>query len=108
MNLYDLRDEDGRVFAFEVSNLFLSRRGVCRVVRRIPHARLLKQPPVFSCWSGDEEFCEFEIDGVNFVAWEPFGDNSRYWLGPKPPLWVPQFSPVREAFAQAHRFSLLI
>jgi len=33
---YGLKDEDGRVRAFEVSNFILGRHGVCRVVRTIP------------------------------------------------------------------------
>ena len=40
MKVYDLKDKDGRVFAFEVHNLLLSRRGVCNVVRTIPGARI--------------------------------------------------------------------
>jgi len=27
----------------------------------------------------------FEYQQVPFVVWEPFGDNSRYWIGPVDP-----------------------
>lgn len=32
--------------------------------------------------SGNEIHTEFTFDGANFVVWEPFGDNSRFWIGP--------------------------
>jgi hypothetical protein len=92
MRIFDLKDPDGRVFAFEVSSLMLGRRGVPRVVRTVPGA-------VVKAFHGmREEFCEFELDGVLFVAWEPWNDSSRFWIGTRPPRWVPQLEPVRQAF----------
>ena len=38
---------------------------------------------------------------MRFVVWEPFGDNDRYWIGPRPLRWVPEIEEVREAFARA-------
>ncbi|GGA00902.1 hypothetical protein GCM10011408_22410 [Dyella caseinilytica] len=38
--------------------------------------------------------------------WEPFGDNSRYWIGPEPVHWCPQIDVVRHAFAK-RRFDVL-
>ncbi len=32
--------------------------------------------------SGNEIHTEFTFDGAKFVVWEPFGDNSRFWIGP--------------------------
>ena len=100
MRIYDIRDSDGRVVAFEVPNFFLGRRGACRVVRAIAAARILRTPRRFRLFD-DEEFCEFELEGEQFVLYEPYGDNTRYWIGPKQPRWVPQLSIVREAFERA-------
>jgi len=97
---YDLKDGEGRVFAFEVSNVLVGRRGVCRIVRTIAGVRLIKEPRPWRLVA-DDEFCEFEVDGVRFVAYEPFGDSSRYWIGPKAPGWVAGLELVREAFARA-------
>jgi hypothetical protein len=86
MKVYDLKDAEGRVFAFEVDNIVLGRRGLCRVIRKIPGATLLRQPVRFLSWFRESEFCEFEMNGVRFSADEgPWGDDSRYWVGPKPP-----------------------
>ncbi len=98
MKTYDLLDEGGRLFAFEVSVLETDRRGICRVVQSIPGANLIRKPKLFS-WFREEEFCEFEVDGEKFVAWEPYGDNSRYWIGPDPARWLPQTQRVRDSFA---------
>ena len=100
MTTYDLQDAEGRTFAFEVSNSFLRRRAIVRIVRTIPGARLTKEPRRWRL-SNDEDFCEFELDGAMFVASEPYGDNSRYWIGPRPPRWVAGVERVQEAFARA-------
>ena len=101
MRIYDLTDEQGRVYAFEVGNGLLGRRGVCRVAESIPGASIIQRPRLFS---GEDEFCEFEVDGRRFKAWEPFGDNSRYWIGPEPPTWCPQVEHVRMAFVRHKPF----
>ncbi len=98
MKIFDLHDKEGRCFAFEVNNLGLSRHGLCRVVKGIPSAVLLSTPRFLS-WFREEIFCTFSLEGATFSAWEPFGDNSRYWIGPEPALYVPQIAAVRAAFA---------
>src|SRR5260370_22735474 len=104
MKIPDLKDTEGRVFAFEVPNTLLTRREACKHVRSIPGARLLSGQKELR----DEEFCLFELQGQRFKAWEPFGDNSRYWIGPEPPNWCEQVSVVRETFAHhSFRWSVL-
>jgi hypothetical protein len=101
MKLYDLKDEKERVFAFEVDNTSFGRDELCRVVGEIHGATLVRRPAGFLSWFRESEFCEFELDGVRFAANEgPWGDSSRYWLGPKPPRWVPQLDAVRQAFQE--------
>jgi len=101
MKVYDVLDKDGRVFAFEVNNFLLSRRRVCAIVRKIPGVRVIHAPKLFS---RDEEFCEFEVDGQRFVVWEPWGDSSRFWIGPKSKQWCPEIKIVRDFFAAHKRF----
>jgi hypothetical protein len=33
--------------------------------------------------SHEGPFCEFELNGEQYLIEEPFQDNSRYWVGPK-------------------------
>ena len=97
MKTYGLIDQSGRVFAFEVSVLGLGRRGLCRVAATVPGALVTKRPRFLS-WFRQDEFCRFRVDGDDYAAMEPFGDNSRYWVGPDPPRWLPQTQRVRDAF----------
>ena len=99
MKVHDLKDKQGRIFAFEVSNTLITRKGVCKLLRSIPGARLLSGRKELR----DEEFCVFEVQGQRFKAWEPFGDSSRYWIGPEPPNWCEQISVVKDVFIR-HTF----
>jgi hypothetical protein len=107
MKIYDITDADGRPVAFEISNLCISRRGVARVVRqRLPQATVVREPaPALTAeawrwWAADEHFCEFQVGATRFVAWEPWGDSSRYWIGPEPAGLSSELPLVREAFAR--------
>jgi hypothetical protein len=77
MKVYDLEDEEGRAFAFEV-DATIGQRGAERVVAGIPDVRMIRRRRALS---GDDAFCGFELVGVAFVIEEPWGDNSRYWIG---------------------------
>jgi hypothetical protein len=101
MRTRDLREKDGRLTGFIVSNLFLSRRGLPRVVATIPGAEVRRKQQRFA-FSAPDDFCEFVVEGKNFLAIEPFGDNSEYWVVAEPPEESPQLAKVREAFAR-HR-----
>jgi len=107
MRIYGIPRDGERVAAFEVDNLWIGRRGFCRIVDRIPGVRWLRKP-AFLSWFVEDIFCEFEVEGVAFVAEEPYGDNSRYWVGPagtgvdgKQLEYLPQIEIVREAFEKA-------
>jgi hypothetical protein len=52
----------------------------------------------FSRKPDNEEFCEFNVGDETFVMWEPWGDNSRYWIGTRPPHACPELTHVRGAF----------
>ncbi len=100
MEVYDIKDEHGRVFAFEVDNYDLGRHGACRIVARIPGSRVARKQRRFALF-GRDDFCEFELEGVSFIVEEPFGDNSRYWVGPKSGRYAPAIHVVRDFFARA-------
>ena len=103
MRVHDLLDEDGRVYAFEVSNTVIGRGGACAIINQIPGSKILRGPRFLS-WFREEEFCAFEINGQRFLVEEPYGDNSRYWIGSEPPVWCEQIDAVRRAFLDANSF----
>ena len=88
-----------RLFAFEIDNFRLSRSDLVEVVRQIEGVQLLRVPKKALSELQEEEFCEFSVGGVAFTAWEPFGDNSRYWIGAADNGWHPEIDCVRQAFA---------
>jgi len=100
MQTFDIYDKDGRLHAFEVDNALLGRRGVLASGKRIPRATIINRPLLFFSWFREDVFCEFSIGDRKFVAEEPFGDNSRYWIGTEPAGWCAELTLVREGFAQ--------
>ena len=94
----ELRDDHVRLFGFEIPAI--SRHRACAIAARIPGVELIRRQKRFA-WFSEEEFCEFQLNGETFVIWEPFGDNSRYWVGRRgggPSAHLPL---VKEAFAAA-------
>jgi hypothetical protein len=103
MTVYDIHTPTGELLAFEIDHQTVGRRGVLRVVRSIPGVRVVRVPRRLLSWFREDVFCVFEIGGARFEIWEPFGDSSRYWIGPtgKPRAPVEEISVVRAAFARA-------
>ena len=100
MRVFDIRSDDGRLRAFEVDNSWLTRRGAARIVRSIPDVRVTRAK---SSWFARDDFCEFELYGVRFVVDEPFGDSSRYWIGPTAGCHETDLLAVRERFLSVVR-----
>jgi hypothetical protein len=87
IRVWELRDSRGRVFAFETSQP--GRRGLTRALARVPGVTILRRPRFLS-WFREEVFCEFELAGARYECWEPWGDNSRCWVGPADSAWRPE------------------
>lgn len=101
MKKFEIRDETGLIFAFEVANF--GRHRAYKFVSKIPEVTIVKRQKHFQ-FTADDEFCEFELNGKRFVMWEPWGDNSRFWIGPNPPRWRAEIDEVRNAFASYKAF----
>jgi hypothetical protein len=95
---YEHRDSSGRLASFEIDNLWIARRGVARIVERIPGSRVVPGRD-WKAERRDGEFCLFEVQGAAFVAEEPFNDNSRYLIAPRRPTSTDALEAVRQAFA---------
>lgn len=100
MRIFDIHDADGRLYAFEVSNTLLGRRQACKIAARIAGSTLIKTSRLFR---DSDDFCEFEIGGTTYLISEPFGDNSRFWIGPKVPPTGSHLGVIRAAFGR-HRW----
>jgi len=82
MKTYIYKDNDGKTIAFEVSNTWLSRRRAVKIVENLDAVKILKRPIWFS-FKNQDVFCEFKYKGNVYIIEEPWGDSSRYWIGPK-------------------------
>lgn len=81
METYPLRDQEGQVYAFEIPISYFPTAGsIGRFLSKCPGVQVTKQRKLFEF--GNEVHVEFLFDETPFHAWEPYGDNSRLWIGP--------------------------
>lgn len=76
MKTYPLQRSDGQIFAFEIPAAGLWTGSLARSLRRAPGVANVRRV------RSDDNRLAFELNGEPFVVWEPWGDNSRYWIGP--------------------------
>ncbi len=93
--------EGNRLHSFEIDNLNCGRNKATKIVESIPGVNVLRRPKRLFSWFREEVFCEFELDGIEFQIDEPFGDNSRYWIGSRNKENSEPIERVLEAFNAA-------
>jgi hypothetical protein len=80
MRTYPVNDESGAMYAFEIDSSTVSPRRLSYLVRSRLGAVVTKGPQGF--FSREDWRLRFLHARIEFEVWEPFGDNSRYWIGP--------------------------
>lgn len=82
MKTYPILAKDGgRAFAFEVENIYVSPAVAARIVTAVDGVADVAQRKAFS--KSSDVHVEFKYRGQPYIVWEPYGDSSRYWVGPK-------------------------
>jgi hypothetical protein len=82
MKTYPSVDEKtGLPFAFEVENSYVGPSEIARILSTIDGISDIRKRKLFGKW--EEMHAWFKYKNKDFVVWEPHGDNSRYWIGPK-------------------------
>ena len=83
METYPLHNENGEVFAFEIpqSYYFPTAGSIARFIQKCLGVQITRKRRLFEF--GNEIHAEFLLEDTYFKVWEPFGDNSRLWIGPK-------------------------
>lgn len=79
---------DGRLVAFEVESIYISLGAIVRLLENCEGVSHVRRRRLFSCDS--EIHVRFEFSGHPCVVWEPYGDNSRYLIGPDDPENFPE------------------
>ena len=72
-------DADG--FAFEIDHVYLRRETIVHLLNMVDGVTDVHLGGGFG--SRDDIRVEFKCQGHDYIVMEPFGDNSRYWIGPK-------------------------
>lgn len=75
MKTYPINRPDGFLHAFEISNVFISMGAIRRTLFSVSGVTNVKR-----VWFRDVRLT-FDYQGAPFEVWEPYGDNSRYWIG---------------------------
>lgn len=72
---------DGRLIAFEIENAYIGPTAAARLLEKADGVSAVQRRRPFS--AGDDIHVRFEHHGHSCILWEPYGDNSRYWIGPE-------------------------
>jgi hypothetical protein len=88
-------------FAFEIEKVYIPPRVIARLLTGIDGVTDVRKRKPFSASS--ESHVEFRYFNDPYVVWEPWGDSSRYWIGPEHPEAVrPDIREIENAFRR-HR-----
>lgn len=74
--VFPIESASGVVYAFDVEAVYFSRRSLRRILLSVPGVSHLERSIEV-----EGSIYKFMYRGKNCMVWEPYGDNSRYWVG---------------------------
>lgn len=88
---------DENLVAFEIENIYASRSQILKILSSIPNVDNIQPRNLLT--NNDDILIRFEFKDIPFLVWEPYGDNSRYWIGPEDPsTFKDDISSIADAF----------
>jgi hypothetical protein len=81
MHTYPITDKDRTIFATEIDNVYVTLGVIARILEGITEVSSVRKRKTFS--SSSDTHLTFLFRGRPFIVVEPYGDNSRYWIGPE-------------------------
>jgi hypothetical protein len=83
METYPLLDQNdhNRPYAFEVDNCYISLGTISKLLATVDGVTNVQRKSRFG--SPEDVRIEFNYQGYSYIVFEPWGDSSRYWIGPK-------------------------
>ena len=106
MKTYSLKKE-GKVFAFEINNFFITLIEVKKVIEETENVSEIRHGSRQDIKSGI--YLIFDFNRVDCMVWEPYADNSRYWIGPvEDDIIIDDFNLVEKSFQKYSLWSLLL
>jgi hypothetical protein len=81
MQTYLVSDKQGvRAPIFQVENAYIGPATIAKLLAQVQGVSDVRRRKPFS--KSSDVHIEFYYLGRPYIVWEPFGDNSRYWIGP--------------------------
>jgi hypothetical protein len=81
MRTFPAARKQAHPLAFEIENVYASPRAIARVLTGVDGVSDVNLGGRFG--SSNDIRVQFKYRDRDYVVWEPYGDNSRYWIGPK-------------------------
>ncbi len=74
-------DDEGYFVAFEIENAYVRPKKTGEILSAVDGVTGV----TVGSSSGESRDVRvtFTYLGIEYIVWEPYGDNSRYWIGPK-------------------------
>jgi hypothetical protein len=79
MRTHPILRDDGTILAFEITSAWVTFIPLLRILRSVPGVTDVKRQ--YSC----DDRIAFNLHGIPFLVNEPWGDSSRFWIGPADP-----------------------
>lgn len=95
MRTYRFPSDKSILFAFEIENAYIRPGKIAKLLASVNGVRNVRTGRNLS---SSESRVEFEFLGNEFIVWEPFGDSSRYWIGPKQEQQTSDISVLEKVF----------
>lgn len=101
METYKLKTEDGTQFGFEIENVYISTFKIAKILSGVDGITNIQRRKLFHKYDDDEYRLMFDFNDDTYLIFEPFGDNSRYWIAPENSDYsTPKISVIEEIFRQ--------
>jgi hypothetical protein len=82
METYPVLSKDkARSSAFEVENAYIAVSTIAQLLQQVEGVTEVQPRKKLS--GSSDVHVEFKYLGQPYIVWEPYGDSSRYWIGPK-------------------------
>ena len=81
MRTYELHRDDGYFLAFEIENVYVRPKKIGEIINTVEGVTDVDVRK--SSRASKDVHVNFKYLGIEYIVWEPFGDNSRYWIGPQ-------------------------
>lgn len=78
MKIYEIKTNNGELAAFEIDHVYISKKNIVELLSSLDGVSNVSPNT-----SNSDVHIEFVYLGSDFIVWEPFADNSRYWIGPE-------------------------